>query len=212
MKKINKLFVYKNYLMSRFRGVVCLLFNVVAIDHSHKRKYMPEICIGKNCKIYGYKIFFKGYAHIGEGSWIECIDDYKEYVYDSMITFGENFHANNSLHVACANKIIFGDNVLIGSNVLICDHSHGVYNGMDQSHPNIPPIERKLSRNKINIKSNVWIGDGVQIVGNVKIGAGVIVAANSTVTKDIPDNVIVAGSPARIVKKWSSELSQWETC
>lgn len=56
------------------------------------------------------------------------------------------------------------------------------------------------SKGAIVIGNNVWLGDKVTVLSGVRIGNNVTVAANSVVTKDVPDNCIVAGIPARIIK------------
>ena len=57
------------------------------------------------------------------------------------------------------------------------------------------------------IEDNVWIGEGVVILPNVIIGENSIIGANTVVTKDIPDDVIAAGNPARIIKRLDTEYS-----
>lgn len=57
-----------------------------------------------------------------------------------------------------------------------------------------------MSKGPITIGRNVWVGDNVVILGNVKIGDGVIVAAGSVIIKDVPSYSLVAGVPA-VIKK-----------
>jgi lipopolysaccharide O-acetyltransferase len=72
-------------------------------------------------------------------------------------------------------------------------------------------VQRKLvSHGPVIIGSNVWLGDKVVVIGPVRIGNGVVVGANSVITRDIPDNVIVAGIPARIVKRFNETKLKWE--
>lgn len=66
----------------------------------------------------------------------------------------------------------------------------------------IPPKNRIIvSKGPVIIEDNVWIGDKATILPNVRIGFGSIIAANSVVTRDIPPFSIVAGAPARVVKR-----------
>jgi len=100
---------------------------------------------------------------------------------------------------------------LLGSGVYISDHNHGIYNGLGQSAPTEPPSDRKLLPNgSVIIGSNVWVGDNVVIVGPVTIGDGAVIGANSVVTKDIPRDVIAAGAPVRVLKKFNPISGVWE--
>ena len=68
-------------------------------------------------------------------------------------------------------------------------------------------IGKKLSVNEIpTIGNNVYIAAGSKILGNVKIGNNVIIGANSVVTQNVPDNVIVAGAPAKIIRKVEQDI------
>jgi len=63
------------------------------------------------------------------------------------------------------------------------------------------PIEHEVvSKGPISIGHDVWIGTGVQIMSGVTVGNGAVIAANSTVTKDVPPYAIVAGAPAKVIK------------
>lgn len=64
-----------------------------------------------------------------------------------------------------------------------------------------PAKRRGISVASVQIKENAWLGANVTILPGVTVGKNAIVAADSTVTKDVPANVIVAGSPAKIIKE-----------
>ena len=65
----------------------------------------------------------------------------------------------------------------------------------------MPPIERPIvSKGKIIIGRNVWLGENVVVLGNVTIGEGAVIGANSVVCKDIPPYSISGGVPAKIIK------------
>jgi len=144
------------------------------------------ITIGKNCRIHS-RIRLDAY------------DEFQGDRFNPQITIGDNVIINNDCHIGCIDKITICNNVLIASKVYISDHFHGTISA-DQTE--IPPAKRKLyNKGPINIHENVWIGEGVVIMPNVTIGRNSIVGANSVVTHSVPENSVVAGVPARIIKK-----------
>jgi len=109
---------------------------------------------------------------------------------------GENSHVN---HCCCIwaekeSKIILGDNLLMGPGVKIFSANHGHELG-------IPMTYQKRVEADVIIGDNVWLGSNTIILSGVKIGSGTIVAAGSVVSKDLPENVIAGGIPAKIIKK-----------
>lgn len=113
--------------------------------------------------------------------------------YGCNIHIGENFFANFNLTILDEAEVRMGDNVFIGPNVSIYTACH--------------PLEAE-ERNKgiewaepVTIGNSVWIGGGVTIVPGVKIGDRVVIGAGSVVTKDVESDCVVAGNPARVIKK-----------
>lgn len=168
--------------------------------------------LGRGSRVIGTRFITMGErASIGRYAWIEAVAECGEYSYKPVIQFGEGFYASERLHVSAINRVEIGDNCLFGSCVYISDHNHGAYKGEEQSRPDEPPVMRRLvSSGPVVIGSNVWIGDNVTIVGSVRIGDGVVVGANSVVTRDVPDNVIVAGIPTKIIKQFNFTSGKWE--
>ena len=62
----------------------------------------------------------------------------------------------------------------------------------------------------IVIGEDTWIGTKATIIGNIHIGKHCVIAANSVITKDIPDYSIAAGIPAKIIKRYNFKTNQWE--
>ena len=125
------------------------------------------------------------------------------------VSIGKNVQINDYVHITGASSVIIDDDVLIASKVYISDCTHGKYSGENQSHPSEIVVKRPLSCEHVHIKRNVWIGDNVSILPGVVIGENSIVGANSVVSKSVPGNVIVAGIPAKIIKKYDNELKKW---
>jgi acetyltransferase-like isoleucine patch superfamily enzyme len=114
------------------------------------------------------------------------------------LTIGDNCCFGEYTHVTTTNRITIGNNLLTGRFVLITDNAHGQTDGTDLSmHPNLRPV---TSKGPVVIGNNVWIADKASIMPGVTIGNGVIIAANSVVTHDVPDNALVAGVPAKVIK------------
>lgn len=125
------------------------------------------------------------------------------------LLFGENVNMGYDVRITCSNKIEIGNDVLIGSRVLIIDNSHGKYSGDNQDTPDIPPNKRKIMSKPIKIEDNVWIGENSIIQMGVTVGYGSIIAANSVVTKDVSAKSMVAGAPAKTIKIYNDEYKEW---
>lgn len=91
--------------------------------------------------------------------------------------------------------IEIGDQVMVGANSMFFSHDH---NFSDMSKP---MWSQGLSKKPIKIKDNVFIGCNVSVMGNVTINEGAVIGGGSVVTKDVPENTIVAGVPAKIIGK-----------
>ena len=131
----------------------------------------------------------------------------KQHVYGAI---GENCTIQKRKVPLYANLIRLGNNVHIASNVSFLTHdvTHLVLNNLDS----VKPEEVQERIGCIEIGDNVFVGAGTHILYDTKIGSNVIIGTGSIVTKDIPDNSVVVGTPARVigtfddyVKKYSSE-------
>jgi len=121
------------------------------------------------------------------------------------VRIGENTYIGKS-QVICAEKIEIGDNVLIAWGCTIVDHnSHSL--SATQRTKDVADwyVNRKdwsdVTKKPIKIENNVWIGFNSIILKGVAIGEGAIVGAGSIVTKDVEPYTIVAGNPAKFIKR-----------
>jgi acetyltransferase-like isoleucine patch superfamily enzyme len=118
--------------------------------------------------------------------------------FNPEISIGDGVIMNTDVHIGCINKIVIGNNVLFASRIYITDHSHGE---ITKEALSLPPSLRPLrTKGPVIIKNNVWIGEGVAILPGVTIGENSIIGANSVVTKCFPNNCVLAGNPAKVLK------------
>lgn len=135
---------------------------------------------------------------IGEGIILTSYKKYGHQNFTPSIIIGDKVSLGCRNHITCISHIVIGKGVLTGPDVLITDNSHGE---IIKEELTVPPKDRLLSsKGNVVIEDNVWIGEKASIMPGVHIGKGSIVACNSVVTKDVPENCLVAGIPAKIIK------------
>ncbi|WP_407415869.1 sugar O-acetyltransferase [Methanobrevibacter sp.] len=111
------------------------------------------------------------------------------------IHLGKNVFINSGCRFQDQGGIYIGDNVLIGHNVVMAT----------LNHEEDPKKRGNLVPAPIRIGNDVWIGSNATILPGVTIGDGAIVAAGAVVTKDVAENSVVAGVPARYLRDVKSD-------
>lgn len=107
------------------------------------------------------------------------------------ITFGKNVFINSGCRFQDQGGIIIGDGTFIGHNVVLATLNHGL---MPEDRGTTYPAP-------IMIGKNVWIGANATVLQGVTIGDNAVIAAGAVVTKDVLENTIVGGVPAKVIKK-----------
>ncbi len=132
---------------------------------------------------------------VGENVWIG-----KTFSCDNgkNIFIGNNFTGNYNLTILDIKEVYIGDNVMIGPNTLITT----------VGHPLTPKGRRKhlAQASKIHIGDDVWIGGNVTVLPGVTIGNNVVIGAGAVVTKDILDNSLAVGVPAKVIKELEKDV------
>ena len=117
---------------------------------------------------------------------------------------GKNIHIGKHVFINMGCKfqdqggIYIDDGALIGHNVALATLNHAIS----------PKDRSSMLPAPIHIGKNVWIGANATVLPGVTIGAGAIVAAGAVVTKDVPENTIVGGVPAKVIRTISEEEMQ----
>ncbi len=179
-----------------------------------KRLFEKNSVLGKNIIFYGSGSTCinlskqKSNITIGDNSFIAgsiCSQS------NGRISIGHHFYLGANSLIGAVNNITIGDCVIISNDVKVYDNNN---------HPTSPAARINMSLNgwsndnwqwkhsssaPVVIEDNVWIGQYSTILKGVTIGKGSIVATRTVVTKDVPPYSIVAGNPAKVVKKIECE-------
>ena len=126
----------------------------------------------------------------GNGAYNLRYGAYIEIVNGGKLTIGQGA-CNVGLTIMCAKEVTIGNGVRIGRNVSIRD-----WNG-----PHVIINDHYRNHAPVHIEDHVWLCSGCTIMPGVTVGNGSVVAANATVTKDVPPHSLVGGSPAKVLKE-----------
>jgi acetyltransferase-like isoleucine patch superfamily enzyme len=138
-------------------------------------------------------------VRIREGGWLDCSTP------EANIFIGEGCAIGRDNQLTTASSITLEPYVMTANNVHIATQTHN-YEDVDI------PISAQGSTDSgpITLGYGCWIGRNSLIFAN--IGRGSVVAGNSFVNKDVPDYCVVAGNPAKIIKRYNQETKTWERC
>ncbi len=106
------------------------------------------------------------------------------------IVLGKNVFINHACSMLDLGGITIEDDVMIGPRVNITS----------ENHPVEIPQRKTLVPGQVIIKRNAWIGAGATILPGITVGENAVVAAGAVVNKDVPDNTVVGGVPAKVIK------------
>lgn len=154
-----------------------------------------QINIAANTEVFG-KAFFhcEDDGKITLGARCEIHSYARLMTYGGSITVGDDCSVNPYSILYGHGGLEIGSMVRIAAHVVIIPGSHGI------ERIDIPITQQEIINKKIVIKDNVWIGAGSKILGGVTIHTGAVIGANAVVNRDVPENAIVAGVPAKIIR------------
>ena len=150
--------------------------------------------IGEKCLIdRGFTIEYPWKVNMGIRCIIEPFVWFKLVRQDSQLSIGDYTFIGRGTEFNVRQSIIIGNNVLISPNVFITDHVHNTK--VDDL------ISSQGCRSaRVIIDDDVWLGVRSVVLPGVRIGHGAVVGAGAIVTHDVPNNAIVAGVPAKILR------------
>lgn len=153
------------------------------------------LMVAKNCIINALStegITFGNGVSVGHETSIECTGSIKQI--GKGFKVGNNVGLGEKCHYGCAGGIEIGDNTIVGIYVTMHSENHTF------SDIHTPIREQGVNHKGIRVGRDCWIGAKATILDGAVIGNGCVVAAGAVVTGEFPDNCIIGGVPAKIIK------------
>ncbi len=129
---------------------------------------------------------------LGRWSWLG--DDTKIRVHEGVVEIGAKSVLGQECTLTCFRRIKIGRECIIADKVMMLDFDHGV---VDVERP---IREQGIYKRPVEVGHNCWIGYGACILRGVRVGENCVIGTNSVVTKDVPDNAVVGGIPAKVLR------------
>ena len=151
------------------------------------------------------RIALGNYVYLAPDVWLnvegECLET------APTIALGSGCRIGRRSVISAKNQIKLEDDVLLAPGVLIMDHNHEYSDTERSIH-----AQGTTPGGRITIERNCWLGYGAVIFcakGNLTLGRNSVVGANCVVTRSFPAYSVVAGNPAKLVKRYDQDLQQW---
>jgi acetyltransferase-like isoleucine patch superfamily enzyme len=140
-----------------------------------------QLQIGRRARVH-----FGRWVWIGHGTKIRC--------HEGEVRIGDKTVLGQECTISAYQHVSIGEQCIVADRVMMIDFDH-----------NVAEVERPIRtqgiyKREVRVGNNVWIGYGAQILRGVSVGDNAIVGASAVVTKDVPANAVVAGTPARVIR------------
>lgn len=180
-------------------AVKALLYRPIGVtfgERSHIRR--PYSISGRNRVRIGKRSLIRSGLHI------QAIVEYAGVAYQPVIEIGDDVYIGSNAYFTAVDKISIGDGSVLSEQVYITDEFHGM-----DPHAGLIMKQPLNSKGPVIIGRSCFLGFRASIMPGVILGDHCIVGANSTVTRSFPAYSMIGGSPARLLKRYSSEAREW---
>jgi acetyltransferase-like isoleucine patch superfamily enzyme len=142
-------------------------------------------------------------ATILSGAWISAYEGHRKDSGKPELVIGERTYVGHRAVISCVNEVRIGREVTIGDNVQLADTTH------KYKTPGVHTLDQGLEVGRLIIGDRAWIGRNSFIAHDLEIGEQAVVGANSVVTRSVPAFTVVAGTPAKVIKRLNKETGEW---
>jgi acetyltransferase-like isoleucine patch superfamily enzyme len=129
---------------------------------------------------------FGRFVWVGDGTKIRC--------HEGEVEIGEKTVLGQECTISAYQHVRIGEQCVIADRAMFIDFDHGVVD------VETPVREQGIYKREVDVGANVWIGYNACILRGIRVGDNAVIGANSVVTRDVPDNAVVAGAPARVIR------------
>jgi acetyltransferase-like isoleucine patch superfamily enzyme len=193
-------FMRANNMLNRHYARLLARYALLKLRHG-RRLQTDGICF--ICPRVHLEIGRHATLRIGRWAWIG--DGTKIRVHEGEVSIGAKTVMGQECTISAYQHVSIGRECIVADRVMLIDFDHGVVE-----------VERPIRlqgiyKRDVRVGNNVWIGYGACILRGVTIGENAIVGASTVVTRDIPANAVVGGSPARVIRmREAPERMRWE--
>jgi acetyltransferase-like isoleucine patch superfamily enzyme len=201
-------------------GGLLTLLRFMAREGMLKPKYLRLILGLALRKLrHGRKLMLDGLAFVGPGCVIQIGDDArvelgrwswlghgcKVRCHEGVVSIGAKTVLGQECTISAYQHVSIGRECVIADRVMLIDFDHGV------AEVERPVRLQGIYKRDVRVGHNVWIGYGACILRGVTVGDNAVIGTNAVVTKDVPDNAVVAGVPARVIRmRDEPKTLRWE--
>jgi acetyltransferase-like isoleucine patch superfamily enzyme len=136
----------------------------------------------------------RGYGRLVIGRWVHLGVDTALRCHEGTLSLGDKSVLARDVSINCYLDVEIGDSALIADGVYISDFDHKF------TDLTTPIKDQGITKARVRIDRDVWIGTKVTVCRGVRIEEGAVVGANSVVTRDLPAYAVAVGAPARVIK------------
>lgn len=178
------------------------LWNILKRNQKSPKDFFPEVTIGLNCQFIGQKNISIGAGScIGDNTWLNvCLRDER-----IRMNIGNTVLVGRQSMISAADYLEIGSYCVLAPRVYISNTDHLFE---DINTPIL--VQGIIEDRKLIVEENCWFGINTVIMGNITIGRGSVIGANSVVIESIPPFSLAIGNPAKIIKMYNPKIKKWE--
>ena len=148
------------------------------------------VFLDKGAEIYARR----GYGRLVLGRWLHLGVDTALRCHEGTLSVGDKTVLGRGVSVNCYLDVEIGASALFADDIYVSDFDH------KYADLTMPIKDQGISKARVRIEPDVWIGTKVTVTSGVVIGQGAVVGANAVVTRDLPCYSVSVGAPARVIK------------